>query len=194
MKSPDFFLKIPVELYRAVVVRVVLLLVFSGSLALIGWSFGRLAPAEKKLQTQTDKIAHLEDEVLKLELKWNPREAEQVAARFKQAQEQVFAGNEEFLRWQDQLSLAGVAFDSGDPLLALAILNNLESKNPDDTAVRESIQRIRRSALQSILKNLQHSAAEFSAGKIAYEQIEPEMSRTIAALPDLPEKNEAATA
>jgi len=103
MKSPDFFLKIPVELYRAVVVRVVLLLVFSGSLALIGWSFGRLAPAEKKLQMQTDKIARLEDEVLKLELKWNPREAEQVAARFKQAQEQVFAGNEEFLRWQDQL-------------------------------------------------------------------------------------------
>src|SRR6266446_1520501 len=94
----DFWSRLPEGFVRAFLARFVLLLVFSGSLALTWWSVNRLAPVEKKLQTQSDKLARLEDDVMQIELRWNPREAEQVAGKFKQAQELLFAGNDELLR------------------------------------------------------------------------------------------------
>jgi hypothetical protein len=93
----------PADFVRTLLVRLVLFLVFAGALTLTWWSVNRLAPAEKKLQMQSDKLARLEDDVMQLELRWNPREAEQVAGKFKQAQEQVFGGQDEFLRWQEEL-------------------------------------------------------------------------------------------
>jgi len=105
MKNPlaDFWARLPVGFIRAFLARFVLLLVFGGSLFLTWWSVNRLAPMEKKLQMQSDRLARLEDDVMQMELKWNPREAEQVGTKFKLAQEQLFAGNEEFLRWQEEL-------------------------------------------------------------------------------------------
>ena len=105
MSNPitDLWLKMPPAFYRAFLARVAMLLVLFGSVALVWWSFNRLPPVEKKLQAQSDKLAHLEDEVMQMELKWNPREAEQVAAKFKQAQEELFTGNDEFIRWQEDL-------------------------------------------------------------------------------------------
>ena len=93
----------PPGFYRSLLVRLVLLIVFGGSMWLAWWSVHRLGPVEKKLQAQSEKLARLEDDIMQMEMKWNPREAEQVAGKFKQAQEQIFAGNEEFLRWQDEL-------------------------------------------------------------------------------------------
>ena len=105
MKNPlaDFWLRMPADVVRALLARLVLLLVFAGALALTWWSVNRLQPVEKKLQMQSDKLARLEDDVMQMELRWNPREAEQVAGKFKRAEEQLFVGHDEFFRWQEEV-------------------------------------------------------------------------------------------
>jgi len=99
----QFWQRFPPGTFRAAAVRLVLLLAFAGAVYLSWWSVNRLAPVDKLLQIQSEKIARLEDEVLKMELKWNPREAEQVAEKFKLAQEQLFAGHDDFNRWKEEL-------------------------------------------------------------------------------------------
>src|SRR6266576_4370817 len=95
--------RFPPGTFRAAAVRFVLLLAFAAALYLSWWSVNRLAPIDKLLQIQSEKIARLEDDVLKMELKWNPREAEEVADKFKLAQEQLFAGHDDFNRWKEEL-------------------------------------------------------------------------------------------
>src|SRR4051812_20230462 len=99
----ELWLKLPPGFLRSTLVRSFLLLLFSGSLVLAWWSVNRLQPVEKMLQMQSEKLARLEDDVLQLELKWNQKEAEQVAGNFKLAQEKLFAGTNEFTRWQEEL-------------------------------------------------------------------------------------------
>jgi hypothetical protein len=105
MISPftQFSQRFPPGTFRAAAIRLVLLLAFVGALYLAWWSVNRLAPIDKLLQIQSEKIARLEDDVLQMELKWNAAEAEQVAGKFKLAQEQVFAGHDDFNRWKDEL-------------------------------------------------------------------------------------------
>jgi hypothetical protein len=105
MTSPltQLWQRFPPGTFRAAAVRLVLLLAFGGALYLSWWSVNRLAPIDKLLQIQSEKIARLEDDVLKMELRWNPREAEEVADKFKVAQEQLFAGHDDFNRWKEEL-------------------------------------------------------------------------------------------
>src|SRR6266436_3299481 len=95
--------RFPPGTFRTAAVRFVLLLAFAGALYLSWWSVNRLAPIDKLLQIQSEKIARLEDDVLQMELKWNPGEAEQVAEKFKLAQEQIFSGHDDFNRWKEEL-------------------------------------------------------------------------------------------
>jgi len=105
MKSPlkEFWQKLPPGFARSTLVRLLLLIVFVGSLALAWYSVNRLQPVERLLQMQSEKLARLEDEVMQLELKWNSQEAEQVAGKFKVAQDQLFSGQDEVKRWQEEL-------------------------------------------------------------------------------------------
>jgi len=120
MKNPfaDFWARMPEGFVRTFVARFVLLFVFAASVILIWWnvagipwldngleSWGvyRLQRMETLRQQESAKQAQLLDETSKMESRWNRSEAEQVGAKFKQAQEQLFAGNEEFLRWQEEL-------------------------------------------------------------------------------------------
>jgi len=105
MNSPltQLLQRFPPGTFRAAAVRFVLLLAFVGALYLSWWSVNRLAPVDKLLQIQSEKIARLEDDVLQMELKWNPREAEEVADKFKLAQEQLFTGHDDFNRWKEEL-------------------------------------------------------------------------------------------
>jgi len=95
--------RLPPGFFRTALVRLSLLLVFAGSLALAWWSVSRLKPLEKLLQKQSEKLAHLEDEVMKMELKWNQQEADQMTNRFRQSQEELFLSQDEVLLWQVDL-------------------------------------------------------------------------------------------
>jgi hypothetical protein len=98
-------LTLPPEMFRDLKVRLVLLLVFGVSVGLVVWSIGyRLPASDQKLQAQNTKISQLESEIEQLERRWNPHEAEQIAERFKQSQEQLFAGQEEVGGWQTELN------------------------------------------------------------------------------------------
>jgi len=105
MTSPlkELSLKLPPGVVKTTLVRLSLFLIFGASLVLAWGSVNRLQPMEKMLQAQSEKIARLEDDVLKMELKWNQREADEVAAKFRQAQELLFTGGDEVIRWQGEL-------------------------------------------------------------------------------------------
>jgi len=91
---------IPPEVYRALTVRLVMLIVFAGSVGLALWSLKQLPPAERKLEQQNKRIATLESEIQFLEMKPSPLEAEQVAAKYKQAQQLLFSGLDEARGWE----------------------------------------------------------------------------------------------
>jgi len=83
------------------VLRVVLSVVFGGSVFLLWWSVSRLPALERKLELKNVEIARLQNDVLDMQMKWNPQEADQVAARFRRAQEQLFDSPAEVARWQE---------------------------------------------------------------------------------------------
>jgi len=99
----NLFQTLPPEAFRDLKVRLLLLFIFGGSVALAWWSIDRLPVWEKKLVLENTKIAEVEGEILQLELRWNPQEAEQIAARLKQSQDQLMSGNDEVLAWQANL-------------------------------------------------------------------------------------------
>jgi hypothetical protein len=91
---------IPPEIYRALIVRLIMLIVFAGSVGLAWWSVKELPPAERKLEQQNKRIATLESDIQFLEMKPSPLEAEQVAAKYNQAQQLLFSGLEEAKGWE----------------------------------------------------------------------------------------------
>ena len=106
MQNPlkDLVLTLPPEVFRDLKVRLVLLMIFGVSAALVVWSIVyRLPDSDRKLERQQSKIAELENQALELELRWKPQEAEQIAGRFKQSQELLFAGQDEVGGWQAEL-------------------------------------------------------------------------------------------
>jgi hypothetical protein len=106
MQNPlkSFVLTLPPEVFRDMKVRLVLLFIFAASMALVVWSIlYRLPESDRNLERQNTKIAELENQTLELELRWNPQEAEQMAGRFKQSQELLFAGQDEIGGWQAEL-------------------------------------------------------------------------------------------
>jgi len=105
MQNPlkSFVLTVPPEVFRDLKVRLVLLFVFAASVALAWWSINRLPDSDKKLQAQTTKMADLEKQKEDLEKRWDGKEAEQIAGRFKLSQEQLFTGQAEVGGWQTEL-------------------------------------------------------------------------------------------
>ena len=106
MQNPlkSVVLSLPPEVFRDLKVRLVLLLVFAASTALVVWSvMYRLPASENKLQAQNTKITQIESDIEQLERRWNPQEAEQTAGRFKLSQEQLFPNQTEIANWQAEL-------------------------------------------------------------------------------------------
>jgi len=106
MQNPlkSFVQTLPPEVFRDLKVRLALLLIFAASAALVVWSIiYRLPESDKKLERQNTKIAELERDIDLLERNWNSQEAEQIAGRFKQSHELLFAGQDEVGGWQAEL-------------------------------------------------------------------------------------------
>ena len=91
------------EVFRDLKVRLALLFVFAASVALAWWSINRLPASENLLARQNTKINELEYQIDEFGRRWNPQEAEQIAVRFKQSQELLFAGQDEVGGWQTEL-------------------------------------------------------------------------------------------
>jgi len=92
---------IPREIYRALLIRLVMLTVFAGSVGLAVWSMTKLPPAERKLDQQNKKIADLESDIQRLEVKPSPLEAERVAVQYRQVQELLFRDADEAMGWAE---------------------------------------------------------------------------------------------
>ncbi len=103
MQNPLKNLMLPPEAFHDLKVRLLLLFVFAASVALAWWSINRLPASEKKLAQQNTKITELEKQIDEFGRRWNPQEAEQIAGRFKQSQEQLFAGQDALGGWQADL-------------------------------------------------------------------------------------------
>jgi len=103
MQNPLKNLMLPPEAFHDLKVRLLLLFVFAASVALAWWSINRLPASEKKLAQQNTKITELENQEGVLTNRWNPQEAELIAGRFKQSQEQLFAGQDALGGWQADL-------------------------------------------------------------------------------------------
>ena len=103
MQNPLKNLMLPESAFRDLKVRLLLLCVFVASAALVVWSINRLPATEHKLTQQSTKITELENQIDEFGRRWNPQEAEQIAGRFKQSQEQLFANQDEVGGWQAEL-------------------------------------------------------------------------------------------
>ena len=103
MQNPLKNLMLPPEAFHDLKVRLLMLFVFAASVALAWWSINRLPASEKKLAQQNTKITELENQIDEFGRRWNPQEAEQIAGRFKQSQEQLFAGQDALGGWQADL-------------------------------------------------------------------------------------------
>jgi hypothetical protein len=102
----NYPLGMPPEVLRSLWVRLAMLVVFAGSAALIWWSVNRLPPLEKKIEEQNARVAAAENDILQMELRWDPAGARETENRFQQANGQLFSGPEEFARWQQELKLS----------------------------------------------------------------------------------------
>ena len=94
---------LPPEVARDLKVRLLLLAVLGVSVALAWWSINRLPTWQRKLDQQNAQVSELESDILKLDLRWNAQEAEQIAGRFTNSYEQLLAGRDEFAGWQADL-------------------------------------------------------------------------------------------
>jgi hypothetical protein len=104
MQNPLKSLTLPPEVFRDLKVRLVLLVIFAASVALVMWSIMyRLPDSEQKLATQNIKIAEIEKDIDDLQRRWNAQEAERIAGRFKQSQELLFTGQDEIAAWQAEI-------------------------------------------------------------------------------------------
>src|SRR5687767_13081643 len=106
MQNPlkSLALTLPPEVFRDLKVRLVLLLVFAASAVLVVWSIMyRLPDSDRKLALLNTRITEIEKDIDDLQRRWNAQDAEQTAARFKQSQELLFAGQEEVGAWQAEL-------------------------------------------------------------------------------------------
>lgn len=105
MKNPLNQLKasLPAKTTRNLKVRLLLLLVFTASVALVWWSINRLPDWEQKLKQTGAQVAGMESEILQLDMRWNAQEAEQIAAGLKDSEEQLLSGREEVNAWQTNL-------------------------------------------------------------------------------------------
>src|SRR5439155_25299602 len=103
MQNPLKNLMLPPEAFHDLKVRLLLLCVFAASVALAWWSINRLPASENLLARQNTKITELENQIDEFGRRWNPQEAEQIAGRFKQSQEQLFAGQDALDGWQADL-------------------------------------------------------------------------------------------
>ncbi len=98
---PALLAKVPQGVSRPLLVRVVLFSVFAASAGLVWWSVDRLAPLDKKLEQLNTKLAGLENEIQHLELNPNPLLVEQMAAKFRQVEEELFASHDEAIEWPE---------------------------------------------------------------------------------------------
>jgi hypothetical protein len=111
MKEPlkQFSHLAPPSFFRALVGRLVLFILFVGSVTLVWWSVNRLAPLNKDLQEISREFNRLANEVEQVDLKWNEANAEEIAvAQLQRAQEQLFVGTEDFPEWHKEVKRQSV--------------------------------------------------------------------------------------
>src|SRR3954466_7967216 len=78
--------------YKELVFRLVILLAFVASMALLWWTSSQvLAPRTNQSRELSTTVARLSSEVEEMERKWSAYEAQQLSNRFDKVQPQLFA-------------------------------------------------------------------------------------------------------
>ena len=77
MQNPlkNLRLTLPPEVFQDLKVRLVLLLIFGASVALLVWTINRPRAWDKKLELQNMTSTELEGDIQQLEKRWNTEEA-----------------------------------------------------------------------------------------------------------------------
>jgi hypothetical protein len=110
MKKPSaqLSLRLPQSGFGAWLVRLALLLLCAGSCWLLYWSFAsRLQPVNREHQQKTIEMSRLADEVEQMRLKLDRNERNQIEARYKSAQQFLFANPKDLSEWEDQVKIQG---------------------------------------------------------------------------------------
>jgi hypothetical protein len=94
---------VPPRLIKAVLVRVVLLVLFAGSVMLAWWSVNRLGTMGRETMALTGEVMQLTSEVEELERLWSPEDAREIEARFTAAFEDLFESDEVLRSWETGL-------------------------------------------------------------------------------------------
>jgi hypothetical protein len=94
---------IPPVFYQYLIGRIVMLVLFVGSLWLLVWSANRLPPLNREIEKESSRVAQLADQVDQLQAGWNPTEAQQVAKTAQETKAQFFATPEEYTKWQQEI-------------------------------------------------------------------------------------------
>src|SRR5438874_7421304 len=105
MQNPlkNLRLTLPPEVFQDLKVRLVLLLIFGASVALLVWTLNRPRAWDKKLELENRTSTELEGDIQQLEKRWNTEEAGLIASKFKQSHELLFAGQDELVLWQTDI-------------------------------------------------------------------------------------------
>jgi len=105
--------------YQYLVGRVVMLVLFVGSLWLLIWSANRLPPLNREIERESTRVAQLADEVEQLQISWNAADAEEVGRTVKATRAQLFATPEEYTKWQQEIQsqTAPLGLDASSQLL-----------------------------------------------------------------------------
>src|SRR5438105_2122665 len=105
MQNPlkNLRLTLPPEVFRDLKVRLLLLVIFGASVALLVWTINRPRAWDKKLEVENMTSTGLEGDIQQLTNRWNVEEAGLIANKFKQSHELLFAGQEELVLWQTDL-------------------------------------------------------------------------------------------
>ena len=90
--------------WRTFLVRLAMVLVITGSVAIALWSlFHRLLPVSQRLRDRTTEMSRLAQEVEQLDLRWNPAQAERIESLYEETQAALFDGETELVDWGDAL-------------------------------------------------------------------------------------------
>lgn len=113
------WLDIPPVFYQYLLGRVIMLILFIGSLWLLIWSANRLPPLNREIERESMHVAELADDVGQLQMGWNAAEAEDVTRTAKETRAQFFATPEEYTKWQQEIQsqTAPLGLDASSQLL-----------------------------------------------------------------------------
>src|ERR1044071_5929043 len=110
MQNPLSRMSRPAKVTQDLKVRLLLLLVFAGSVALAWWSINRLPVWEARIRAAEGRIGEVERDIMDLERRWNEKEAAQISDKLKESQEQLLGGRDEVAQWQTSLQRSAKQF------------------------------------------------------------------------------------